>query len=107
MINIDKRLAKEKFEAKMILQVHDELLFEAPTRERAKVEKLVSGREEGVHKLRCPSVGKSRRPNWRDQIDFRRGGFERKPPGILVMLATVKPLNLELDSPPGLNGRAR
>jgi DNA polymerase-1 len=30
MISIDRRLAAEKFEAKMILQVHDELLFEAP-----------------------------------------------------------------------------
>jgi len=41
MINIDRRLAEEKFESKMILQVHDELLFEAPTKERAKLGKLV------------------------------------------------------------------
>src|SRR3984885_12045529 len=32
MITIDERLKAEKFEAKMILQVHDELLFEAPRR---------------------------------------------------------------------------
>jgi len=31
VIRIDERL-RRKFEAKMILQVHDELLFEAPTR---------------------------------------------------------------------------
>src|SRR5881398_942671 len=40
MINIDRRLAEEEFEAKMILQVHDELLFEAPAKEQAKLQKL-------------------------------------------------------------------
>ena len=67
MINIDKRLAKEKFEAKMILQVHDELLFEAPTKERAKLEKLVREEMEGVHKLAVPIVVEiGSGPNWRD-----------------------------------------
>ena len=67
MINIDRRLAKEKFEAKMILQVHDELLFEAPTKERAKLEKLVREEMEGVHKLAVPIVVEiGSGPNWRD-----------------------------------------
>jgi len=67
MINIDKRLAKEKFAAKMILQVHDELLFEAPTKERAKLEKLVREEMEGVHKLAVPIVVEiGSGPNWRD-----------------------------------------
>ena len=67
MINIDKRLAKEKFEAKMILQVHDELLFEAPTKERAKLEKLVEEEMEGVHKLAVPIVVEiGAGANWRD-----------------------------------------
>src|SRR5260221_6179143 len=39
MIAIDRRLAAEKFEAKMILQVHDELLFEAPRSEERRVGK--------------------------------------------------------------------
>jgi len=67
MIRIDRRLADEEFEAKMILQVHDELLFEAPTKERAKLEKLVKEEMEGVHKLAVPivvEVGVG--PNWRD-----------------------------------------
>jgi DNA polymerase-1 len=67
MIKIDRRLADEEFEAKMILQVHDELLFEAPTKERAKLEKLVKEEMEGVHKLAVPivvEVGVG--PNWRD-----------------------------------------
>jgi len=67
MINIDKRLAEEKFEAKMILQVHDELLFEAPTKERTKLEKMVQEEMEGVHKLAVPIVVEiGAGPNWRD-----------------------------------------
>jgi DNA polymerase-1 len=67
MIGIDRRLAEEKFEAKMILQVHDELLFEAPTKERAKLEKLVQEEMEGVHKLAVPIVVEiGAGPNWRD-----------------------------------------
>ena len=67
MIHIDARLAKEEFEAKMILQVHDELLFEAPAKERAKLEKLVREEMEGVYKLAVPllvEIGAG--PNWRD-----------------------------------------
>jgi DNA polymerase-1 len=67
MISIDRRLAKERFEAKMILQVHDELLFEAPTKERAKLEKMVQEEMEGVHKLAVPiAVEIGAGPNWRD-----------------------------------------
>ncbi len=67
MIRIDRRLGEEKFEAKMILQVHDELLFEAPVKEREKLEKLVQEEMEGVHKLAVPlavEIGAGR--NWRD-----------------------------------------
>jgi DNA polymerase I len=67
MISIDRRLAEEKFESKMILQVHDELLFEAPTKERAKLGKLVKEEMEGVHKLAVPIVVEiGAGPNWRD-----------------------------------------
>jgi DNA polymerase-1 len=67
MIRIDQRLNEEKFEAKMILQVHDELLFEAPARERAKLEKLVQEEMEGVYKLSVPlAVEIGAGPNWRD-----------------------------------------
>jgi DNA polymerase-1 len=67
MIHIDRRLADEKLESKMILQVHDELLFEAPTKERAKLEKLVKEEMEGVHKLAVPIVVEiGTGPNWRD-----------------------------------------
>jgi DNA polymerase I len=67
MIAIDRRLAAEKFDAKMILQVHDELLFEAPAKERGALEKLVREEMEGVHKLAVPLVVEiGAGPNWRD-----------------------------------------
>jgi DNA polymerase I len=67
MIKIDRRLADEEFEAKMILQVHDELLFEAPAKERAKLETLVKEEMEGVYKLAVPIVVEiGVGPNWRD-----------------------------------------
>jgi DNA polymerase I len=67
MIAIDRRLGAEKFEAKMILQVHDELLFEAPASERKELSKLVREEMENVYKLAVPleveiCVG----ANWRD-----------------------------------------
>jgi DNA polymerase-1 len=67
MISIDERLASEKFEAKMILQVHDELLFEAPPKEKSKLEKLVRQEMEGVYQLAVPLVVEiCSGPNWRD-----------------------------------------
>ena len=67
MIAIDRRLAAEKFEAKMILQVHDELLFEAPKKEREALGALVKEEMEGVHKLVVPLVVEiGAGPNWRD-----------------------------------------
>ena len=67
MIAIDNRLKVENFQAKMILQVHDELLFEAPASERAALEKLVREEMENVHKLDVPLVVEiCVGPNWRD-----------------------------------------
>ncbi len=67
MIAIDKRLAAEKLQAQMILQVHDELLFEAPIKELKALEKLVKEEMEGVHKLAVPLVVEiGTGPNWRD-----------------------------------------
>jgi DNA polymerase I len=67
MIHIDGRLKKEKFAAKMILQVHDELLFETPEAESETLEKLVRTEMEGVHKLEVPlAVETCVGPNWRD-----------------------------------------
>lgn len=67
MIHIHERLAKEQFEAKMILQVHDELLFETPPKELKKLEVLVREEMEGVHQLAVPLLVETcSGPNWRD-----------------------------------------
>jgi DNA polymerase-1 len=67
MISIDARLKKEKLAAKMILQVHDELLFELPVKEKSKLEKLVKEEMENVYKLAVPLVVEmGTGPNWRD-----------------------------------------
>ena len=67
MINIDRRLTEEEFEAQMILQVHDELLFESPAKESARLRKLVKEEMEGVHQLAVPIVVEiGVGPNWRD-----------------------------------------
>ena len=67
MIRIARRLDEENLAAKMILQVHDELLFEAPEAESEKLEKLVRTEMEGVYQLAVPlAVETCVGPNWRD-----------------------------------------
>jgi DNA polymerase I len=67
MIAIDARLGREKFEAKMILQVHDELLFEAPEKETQALTELVRDEMENVYKLAVPLVVEiGVGANWRD-----------------------------------------
>jgi DNA polymerase-1 len=67
MISIAKRLRKEKLQAQMILQVHDELLFEAPPKEEKALTRLVKEEMEGVHELEVPLVVEiGVGPNWRD-----------------------------------------
>jgi DNA polymerase I len=67
MIQIDRQLLSRNLKAKMILQVHDELVFEVHESEVAPLRKLVKQGMEHVYKLYVPlivdiSVGK----NWRD-----------------------------------------
>jgi DNA polymerase-1 len=65
MINIHRRLAEEGRKTKLILQIHDELVFEVPRGELEEIRKLVTEEMEGVVKLYIPlkvdvGVGK----NW-------------------------------------------
>jgi len=67
MIRIDDILRREKLETRMLLQVHDELLFESPPGEAEQVSKMVKRKMENVHKLDVPlivDVGIGE--NWRD-----------------------------------------
>ena len=67
MIAISKRLKEAKLKAQMILQVHDELVFEAPPKEKTVLEDLVREEMEGVYKLEVPlGVEICTGPNWRD-----------------------------------------
>jgi DNA polymerase-1 len=67
MIRIDHLFAERRMLAKMLLQVHDELLFEAPPEEVQTVTGMVKSEMENVHKLEVPllvDVGIG--DNWRD-----------------------------------------
>ena len=54
MIQVAERLEKEKLEAKMLLQVHDELVFEAPETEIPTLSKLVEETMENALDLAIP-----------------------------------------------------
>ena len=56
MINIHKRIRKERFNTKLLLQVHDELVFEVPVKETEVVRAMVKEEMEGVYRLKVPLV---------------------------------------------------
>ncbi len=67
MIRIDEELRQRKLQSRMLLQVHDELVFEVPEAELDAMKQLVVERMENVFELKVPlkvdlGVGK----NWRD-----------------------------------------
>jgi DNA polymerase-1 len=67
MIRIQKKLAERKLETRMTLQVHDELVFDAPPAEVEEVQHLVKGEMEGVIELKVPLVAEvGVGLNWRD-----------------------------------------
>jgi len=54
MIAIARRLGEERSAAKMILQIHDELVFEAPAGEINNLAKMVRHEMQSVMALRVP-----------------------------------------------------
>jgi DNA polymerase-1 len=56
MINVDRALRSERLDAKMLLQVHDELVFEAPPQELESLARLVKREMEQAAQLRVPLV---------------------------------------------------
>ncbi len=67
MIRIAALLDKEKMQSRMLLQVHDELVFEAPPSESDHLKELVRAEMQNVYELSVPllvDVGSG--PNWRD-----------------------------------------
>ena len=51
MIHVQKRLKEEGLRARMLLQVHDELLIEAPEDEAKKVQKILEEEMKGAASL--------------------------------------------------------
>jgi DNA polymerase-1 len=67
MIRIHHLLEQKKMQSRMLLQVHDELVFEAPPSERAELEALIKHEMETVYPLSVPlTADTGHGPNWRD-----------------------------------------
>ena len=67
MIRVDRRLREAGSQALMLLQVHDELLFEAPEEELADLAAMVKQEMEGAYDLRVPLLADVKvGSNWRD-----------------------------------------
>ncbi|MGA2586763.1 MAG: DNA polymerase I [Candidatus Aminicenantales bacterium] len=65
MIDIRREAGRQKLGARMVLQVHDELVFEVPGNERTKVERLVRDRMESVCPFKVPlKVSLGWGPTW-------------------------------------------
>ncbi len=67
MVQVAERLEKEQLEARMLLQVHDELVFEAPESELPALKKLVEETMQEAIELAIPlSVESSSGDTWYD-----------------------------------------
>ncbi len=56
MVNVYRRLKKEDLKARLVLQVHDELIVEAPESERELAGKILKEEMENAYKLSVPLV---------------------------------------------------
>ncbi len=73
MIKIDKDLRAKKFRTQMLVQVHDELLFDVPEDELEKVLSLIQEDMEGAMSLRIPLVVDMKKGlNWNDMEKIPR-----------------------------------
>ena len=54
MVRVHRRLKEEGLKARLILQVHDELIIEAPKNEEEKVKVLLKSEMENVAQLKVP-----------------------------------------------------
>mgnify|MGYP001596503093 CR=1 FL=1 len=56
MIRIDRRLAQGRFRSRMLIQVHDELVFEVPPEEEERLTSMVKSEMSGGLPLAVPLV---------------------------------------------------
>ena len=54
MVNIDKKFKENNIQSKMILQIHDELVFDTLESEKDKVIEIVTNEMENVYKFAVP-----------------------------------------------------
>jgi DNA polymerase I len=67
MIRLDRLFQERRMKTRMLLQVHDELVFEMPPEEKSEVQDLVKREMENVYQLAVPLiVDLGTGPNWRD-----------------------------------------
>ena len=67
MIRIDAEIRRRNLQSRMLLQVHDELVFEVPESELDAMKQLVTQQMENVYELQVPlKVELGTGPNWRD-----------------------------------------
>lgn len=59
MIRVQSRLKSENLDAKLILQIHDELIVEAPENEAKEVAEILTSEMENVVKLSVPLIAES------------------------------------------------
>lgn len=65
MIRADREFRARRMRARLILQVHDELIVEAPGAEAGEAERILTGAMEGAAELNVPlTVSVSRGANW-------------------------------------------
>jgi DNA polymerase-1 len=75
MINLHRRIARDKLQSRMLLQIHDELLFEVPDDELAAMAGIVSAEMTGAMQLKVPlKVDVAAGPNWLDVESVNVGG---------------------------------
>jgi DNA polymerase-1 len=80
MINLHRRIAREQIQSKMLLQIHDELLFEVPNDELAAMAVIVNDEMTGAMRLKVPlKVDVGVGPNWLDVEPVEPG--RSQPPG--------------------------
>ena len=60
MIHVDKTLREQKLQARLVLQVHDELIVECPVSEREQVTALLTEQMEHVAKLSVPLLAEAK-----------------------------------------------
>ena len=72
MIEIEKEIGREALRSRMILQVHDELLFDVPSAELSKMTELVREKMQGAVNFKVPmKVDVKVGPNW---LDMKEAG---------------------------------